>query len=87
VVSYGTPAEIKAQLIEEYVLVDADDREELRRELGELGFAFTETPQFKIGLDGRTPHTIIKSIDTPLTTLQMHIPTLEDAYLAVVEKT
>jgi ABC-2 type transport system ATP-binding protein len=86
IVSYGTPAQVKADLIEEYLLVDADDRELLRSELARLGFPFAETPLFKIDLDGRTPHEIMKAIDTPLTTVKTHIPSLEDAYLAIVDK-
>jgi ABC-2 type transport system ATP-binding protein len=85
IVSYGTPDQIKADLIENYVLVDAHDREQLRAELGRLGLQASETPPFRIDLNGHTPHQIIKSIETPLTVVKTHIPTLEDAYLAIVE--
>lgn len=85
VVSFGTPSQVKAQLIEEYLLVDADDREYLRADLTRLGIPFTETPAFKISLDGRSVHAVLKAIDTPLTVVTTHSPTLEDAYLAIVE--
>jgi ABC-2 type transport system ATP-binding protein len=85
IVSYGTPDQIKADLIQNYVLVDAADREQLHAELGRLGLQASDTPPFRIALNGHTPHQIIKSIDTPLTVVQTHIPTLEDAYLAIVE--
>ena len=84
--SYGTPTQVKAQLIQEYLLVDADDRERLRAELTGLGIAFTETPLFKIELDGRNAQQIIKALDTPLTMLQTHAPTLEDVYLQIVRE-
>ena len=84
--SYGTPAEIKAQLVEEYLLLDADDRAALRAELSERAIPFTETPLFKISLNGRTAHGVIKSIDTPLTVVRTHAPTVEDAYLAIVDQ-
>ncbi len=86
IVSYGTPAEIKADLIQNYLLVDADDRDRLRVELTRLGLRFIETPQFRIALDGHSPHQVLKSIETPLTLLRTHMPTLEDAYLAIVEE-
>lgn len=86
IVSYGTPMQVKADLVEEYMLVDAEERECLRSELTRLEIAFAETPLFKIGLNGRGPHQILKAIDTPLTTVQIHMPSLEDAYLAIVEK-
>lgn len=84
IVSYGTPAEIKADLIQNYLEVDALDRAGLRAELARLGLEFSETPLFRIQLNGRNPQQIIKSIETPLTVLKTHMPTLEDAYLNIV---
>src|SRR5574341_139906 len=82
-VAFGTPGEIKAQLVSEYLLIDAEDRAKLRAELKSRDIAFTETPQFKIGLNGQTAHPILKAIDTPLTVVRTHLPTLEEAYLAI----
>ncbi|MDX1520580.1 MAG: ABC transporter ATP-binding protein [Anaerolineae bacterium] len=86
IVSYGTPNQIKAELIEEYILIDADDRDALRRELAALAISFTEMPPFRIDLDGHDIHHMLKSIDTPLSLVKTHTPTLEDAYLAIVER-
>lgn len=86
IVSFGTPAEVKADLIETYLLVDAADRAALKAELTRLGIPFTETPPYRIELNGnRTAHQILKAIDTPLTVLKTHNPSLEDAYLAITE--
>jgi ABC-2 type transport system ATP-binding protein len=84
IVAYGPPAEVKAQLIEEYLLIDAENRDQLRAELQSLGVSFSETPLFKVYLNGHSAHQLLKAIDTPLTVLQTHTPTLEDAYLAIV---
>lgn len=84
VVSYGTPEQVKAHLIEEYVLIDAVDRNLLRAELGRMGLGFSETPMFKVSLDGKSVHSLLKQIETPLTVVQTHTPTLEDAYLEIV---
>ena len=87
IVSFGTPEQVKTDLVKTYLLIDADDRAALRVELAQLGVAFTETPLFKINLeDGRTGHRLLKSINTPLNTLKTHNPSLEDAYLAIVEE-
>jgi ABC-2 type transport system ATP-binding protein len=86
IISYGTPSHIKADLIQNYLLIDADDRSRLRAEITQLGLRFAETPQFRIELDGRSMQQIIKSIDTPLTVVKTHTPSLEDAYLAIVEE-
>lgn len=85
VVSYGSPAQVKAELVEAYLLLDAANRDYLRTELTGLGLSFIETPRFKITLNGHSAQQVIKAINTPLTVLQTHTPTLEDAYLAIVE--
>ena len=87
VVSYGTPSAIKADLVKEYVLVDTADRTALRTELGRLGLAFSGEGPFRIELDGRGTHAILKAIDTPLSVVETHLPSLEDAYLKIVSQT
>lgn len=86
IVSYGTPGQVKAELVEEYLLIDAADRESLRKELVRLGAPFTETPLFRVTLNGRGVHALLKQIDTPLTAVQTHAPSLEDAYLSIVDE-
>jgi ABC-2 type transport system ATP-binding protein len=93
IVSYGTPAEIKNALIENYLIVDAEDQARLRGELNQLGFAYTQTAErglegepFRVDLARHTPQEIIKAIETPLSVVKTHLPTLEDAYLSVLEQ-
>ena len=87
VVSYGTPAQIKADLVEEYLLVDAGNRSGLGAELDRLGLRHTGEGPFRIEQNGRPTHEVLKSIDTPLTLVQTHAPSLEDAYLEIVSRT
>ncbi len=87
IVSLGTPAQVKADLVEHYLLVDADDRASLRAELRALDIPFTETPAFRVPLNGRTAQEVIKAIDTRLTVLETRTPSLEDAYLSIVDQT
>jgi ABC-2 type transport system ATP-binding protein len=84
VVSYGTVAEIKSNLIDEHLLIDAVDRKKLRGELQKQGVRFSETPMFRIEMNGHSTHQVIKSIETPLTVVQTHQPSLEDAYLKII---
>jgi len=84
IVSRGVPDEVKADLVQEYLVLDAGDRERLRAELTALALPFNETPLFKVDLDGRSPHAILKAIETPLSVVRTHAPTLEDAYLEIV---
>ncbi len=87
VMSYGTPAAIKADLVDEYLLVDTADRPALRTELVRLGLQYSGDGPFRIEQNGRLTHELLKSIDTPLTQVQTHAPSLEDAYLAIVSRT
>jgi ABC-2 type transport system ATP-binding protein len=84
VVSIGTPLDIKKDLVQEYVLVDADDRRRLRDELARLELPVEGEGPFRITLAGRGVHPVLKSIDTPLSVVRTHAPTLEDAYLEIV---
>ena len=86
IVSLGTVDSVMADLTEKYLMVDAQNRDALRSELNQLNVPFSETPQFKIELNGDvTIHQLLKSINTPLTVIKTHNPSLEDAYLAIVE--
>ena len=82
--SFGTPDDIKRDLLEDYVLVDATDRSALGDELARLGYATSGGAPFKVALDGQTVHSILRSIETPLSVVKTHTPKLEDAYLEIV---
>jgi ABC-2 type transport system ATP-binding protein len=85
ILSFGSPQQVKANLIEHYLLIDAENRDQLLVELQRLGIEFSETPLFKISLNERSTQELIKMIDTPLTLVKTHNPTLEDAYLEIME--
>ena len=84
VVSRGTPAQIKAELVQEYIIIDAADREQLRNELCRLGQTFSESAPFKVAIEVGGIHSLLKSIETPLTLVETHTPSVEDAYLEIV---
>jgi ABC-2 type transport system ATP-binding protein len=88
IAAQGTPDQLKAELAEDYLTLDTDDPDALRRELRALGIPFEETDTFRIRLDGSVPgvHAMLKAIDTPLTLVRTHTPSLEDAYLKIIWK-
>ena len=86
IVAEGTPSHVKRDLTHEYLVVDADDRDALRTELVRRGIAHRETPLFEIPLDGVGAHALLRSIDTPLTTVRTVAPSLEDAYIKVLAR-
>ena len=86
VVASGTPADLTAALVDEYIVVDADNRAALEAELTRLGLVHTGGGPFKVPLDARRTHEALRSIQTPLSVVRTHAPTLEDAYLEIVER-
>ena len=87
VVAHGSPASLKAELTREYLVVDADDRARLRLEFARLGLPHAGDGPFRLSLDGRSMHGTLKAIETPLSVIRTHAPSLEDAYLEIVGKT
>jgi ABC-2 type transport system ATP-binding protein len=86
IVAQGSPEQVKSQLTESYLLIDAADRNQLRDELHHLNIDFVETSTFKISLRNANLQTVIKSIQTPLSLVKTHDPTLEDAYLEIIKE-
>ena len=86
IVAEGTPEHVKRDLTHEYLVVDAADRDALRYELTAKGITHRETPLFELPLEDRGVQALIRSIDTPLTTVRTVAPSLEDAYIKVLAR-
>lgn len=86
IIALGTPEHIKKSLVQEYLILDSKNRKSLTSELTKLKLNFEENGPFKVNLDGKSAHKIIKQIDTPLSLLKTHNPTLEEAYVELIEK-
>ncbi|MFZ5425070.1 MAG: ABC transporter ATP-binding protein [Patescibacteria group bacterium] len=84
IVSKGTPTEIKNALIKEYLIFDAENRNQLEKELIDKNIDFKGTGPFKVQLNGNTGQSIIKNLDTKLSLLDINRPTLEEAYLQII---
>ncbi|MCX6145778.1 MAG: ATP-binding cassette domain-containing protein [Candidatus Kapabacteria bacterium] len=85
IISFGTPNQLKQNLVEEIITIDADNRDALRSELNKLNLEYKEENGFKVKYNNDiTPFRIIKSIETPLTTMDIHEPSLEDTYIKLI---
>src|SRR5207244_408453 len=85
VVAQGTPTQLKSQLTEDYLLIDSADRAALCAELQRLNVSFREDRGLlRVEAAGERVHWLLKGIDTPLSVVQTHTPTLEDAYLEII---
>lgn len=84
IISLGTPSQIKKELVKRFITADSDNRKKLESELNKLKYDFSGRGPFKISLNGSSAQQIIKSINTDLNFLDIHNPTLEEAYLEIV---
>ena len=83
-----TPDQLKSKLlVEKYMYVDAVDQTSLKAELSMLGATYMETTQgLKIVYQDQTPQQMLSRLLTPLTKLDVHKPTLEEAYLDLIKE-
>ena len=86
VVSYGTPGDLKRNLIEEYLLIDSKDKKKLLSELKNKQLQYEEEEIVKVHLGQHSAQEIISLIKTPLNVLKIHTPTLEEAYFEIIEE-
>ena len=86
VIERDSPARVKARHQRAELLLDAEDRVALRRELAALGLAVNGTAPLRVVLDGRSAQRVIASLTCELTRLRIIEPTLEDTYLMLLER-
>ncbi len=86
IVTLGTPAKIKKDLIDSSIILNAKDKAALRSELDAMKLDYEGHGPFKIKLNGKNAQEIIKSIKSDLTYLDINNPKLEDAYLKLIAK-
>lgn len=87
IVMEGTPSQLKERLVEKYMYIDAVDQGSLKNDLFKLEAAFTETAHgLKVAYKGATPQKLLSNLTIPLTKLDVHQPTLEEAYLDLVKE-
>ncbi len=83
----GSPSELKQKLIDRHMILDAVNREELRKELEAMHLEFADSGRgFEVKFTGPTPQDIIARLNTPLSKLQVFDPTLEEAYIRLIDQ-
>jgi len=83
----GTPEELKRHLLVRSITVDADDRPALAAELASIGLAPEVDPDglLRVEYADATAQSIIARIRTPLSVLRVHEPSLEEAYVELID--
>jgi ABC-2 type transport system ATP-binding protein len=84
----GTPDDLKRQLLERSILVDALDRTALSAELQGLGLTPVAEAdgRLRVAYADGTAQGIIAALRTPLSVLRVNEPSLEEAYVALLRQ-
>lgn len=86
IAAHCSPEEMKQNLLKRELFLDAADRTQLTSELTRLGLPFTINGSVVVPYQG-SAQPIISQLTTALTRLQIHEPTLEDAYIDFLSRT
>jgi ABC-2 type transport system ATP-binding protein len=82
-----SPEEMRHSLLRQELILDADDRDALTRELSELGLFHKTKNHIIVPFRDSTAQEIISRLNTKLSLLEIHEPTLEDAYVEYLKQT
>ena len=85
IIFLGTPNEMKNRLLGKYLVLDAENRNMLYSEIANFKSETTVDGKVKIYFEEQTPQKILAQIKTPLTCMELHTPTLEEAYMDLIE--
>ncbi len=88
IATIGTPDELKADLLERSIVLDAVDRPALLAELRSFGTSpsIDDNGLIRVSYSGATAQSLVSRVTTPLTVLRVHDPSLEDAYVALLRQ-
>ncbi len=84
VVSFGTPEDLKEDLIEEFVIISSMNNEFLRQELISAKLKFEGDGPFKVYIKEKDLQTLFQKLKSKLSLIQVHNPTLEQVYLKII---
>lgn len=89
IVSSGSPDEMKQSLLRKELILDADDRDQLSRELSDLGLTYIIEDHIVVSFreQSMTVQEIIARLKSSLTVLKIKEPSLEDAYVEYLNRT
>lgn len=84
IVSYGTPEDLKNDLVEEYVVISSLNNEFLRQELLNMNAKFEGDGPFKVYIEENKLQNLFQKLKTKLSLINVHNPTLEQVYLKII---
>ncbi len=85
IIFLGTPSEMKNRLLGKYLVLDAENRSLLHSQIANFKSETTVDGKVKIYFEEQTPQHILAQIMMPLTCMELHTPTLEEAYMDLID--
>jgi ABC-2 type transport system ATP-binding protein len=84
IVSFGTPDQLKNDLIEEYVIISSLNNEFLRQELISLHLKYEGDGPFKVYIEENKLQFLFQKLKSKLSFIRVNNPTLEQVYLKII---
>ena len=84
IVSYGTPNDLKEDLVEEFIVISSFNNEFLRQELISKKVRYEGDGPFKVYLKENDLQNFLSNLKSKLSLINVHNPTLEQAYLKII---
>ena len=84
IVSFGTPEQLKNDLIEEYVIISSLNNEFLRQELISLHLKYEGDGPFKVYIEENKLQFLFQKLKSKLSLIRVNNPTLEQVYLKII---
>jgi len=87
IIAQGVPDEIKKGLTKPKLILNTKDMGKLTKELGrkKIKHQIDSKGRVEISADFKKAHKLLKELKTPISYFKMHSPTLEEAYLKLIE--
>ena len=86
IVSFGTPTDLKEDLIEEYIIISSLNNEFLRQELLNLKYRFEGDGPFKVYIKENDLQILFEKLKSKLSLIRVTNPTLEQVYLKIISE-
>lgn len=85
IVELDTPENLKKKLVSRQLIIDSKDRNSLIKELEHKNLSFISDKHIIVNCNGKDFQEVISCIKTKLSVLQIHEPSLEDAYVEFLD--
>lgn len=86
IIKEGSPEQIKKTLIKDYLIVEAEDKDKLIKELTKKKVKFDGNGEFKIYISNKEIQPFLKGLGSKLNHIKTHSPSLEEAYLEIINQ-